>query len=78
MIETFLKAKRGQIPIDFDYSSSIMPQHVINSFSWCTARYRLTMDDSNFNLPSYILTKSLVSSVEIIPTLCAFTPSSLA
>ena len=40
---------------------------------WCIARYRLTMDDSNFNLPSYIATKSLVSSAEIIPTLCAFT-----
>ena len=32
------------------------------------------MDDSNFNLPSYIATKSLVSSAKIIPTLCAFTP----
>ena len=32
------------------------------------------MDDSNFNLPSYIAIKSIVSSVETIPTLCAFTP----
>ena len=29
MIETFLKTKRGQIPSDFDYTSSVMPEHVI-------------------------------------------------
>ena len=55
-----------------------MPEHIMNSsrtdfISWRTARYRLTMDGSNFNLPSYIATKSLVSSFEIIPTLCTFT-----
>ena len=49
MIETFFKTKRGQIPSDFDYTSSVMPEHVINSsrtdfISWCTARYRLTID----------------------------------
>ena len=49
MIETFLKTKRGQIPSDFDYTSSVMPEHVINSsrtdfIGWCTARYRLTID----------------------------------
>ena len=26
MIETFLKIKRDQIPSDFDYTSSIMPE----------------------------------------------------
>ena len=66
MIETFLKAKRGQIPDDFDYTSHVMPEHVINSsktdfISWYTACYRLTMDDSNFNLPSYIAAKILKS-----------------
>ena len=79
MIETFLKTKRGQIPSGFDYISSAMPEHAINSsrtdfISWCPAPYRFTMDDSNFNLPSFIATKYLVSSSEIIPTLCAFTP----
>ena len=78
MIETFLTTKRGQIPSDFDYASPVMPEHVINSsrtdfISWYTVRYRLIMDDSNFNLASYIATTSLVSSDEIIPTLCAFT-----
>ena len=79
MIETFLRTKRAQMPSDFDYTSPVIPEHVINStridfISWYTARYRLTMDDSNFNLPSYIATKSLVLLAEIIPTLCAFTP----
>ena len=67
MIETFLKTKRAQMPSDFDYTSPVIPEHVINSsridfISWYAARYRLTMDDSNFNLPSYIATKSLVLS----------------
>ena len=79
MIETFLKTERGQIPSNFDSTSPAMPEHVINSsksdFINCyTARYRLTMDDSNFSLPSFIGTKSLVSSAAIISTLCAFTP----
>ena len=78
MIETFLTTKRDQIPSDFDYTSPVMPEHVINSsrtdfISWYTVRYRLIMDDSNFNLASYIATASLVSSGEIIPTLCALT-----
>ena len=79
MTETFPKTKRGQISSDFDYTSPVMLEDVINSsrtdfICWYTAHYRLTMDDSNFNLPSYIATKSLVSSAEIISTLCAFTP----
>ena len=55
-----------------------MPEHVRNSsrtdfISWCTAHYGLTMDNSNFNLPSHIATKSFVSSAEIIFSLHAFT-----
>ena len=31
MIETFLNTKRGQIPSDFDNTSSVMLENVINS-----------------------------------------------
>ena len=78
MIKTFLKAKRGQIPSDFDYTSPAMPGHVIN-FSRTDFISTLHVIGSPWTIQILIshlmlLQKSFVSSVEIIPTLCTFTP----
>ena len=78
MIKTFLKTKRGQIPSDFDYTSPTMPEHVRN-FSRTDFISILHVIGSPWTIQILIshlilLQKSIASSVEIISTLCAFTP----
>ena len=75
MIETFLKTKRGQIPSDFDYARSVMPEHITNSsktdfISSCTARYKFTVDDSNLISHLILIQKALYHQLKSF-LLCA-------
>ena len=77
ILETFEKTKRGQIPSGFEYRN-LFPEQVKTAskadfISWYNELYRLTMNNSNFKVLSYIITKIVASPDKIVPTVCIFT-----
>ena len=75
----FQKLARGKIPDNLKIGKLNIPENVKKSVTvdfklWVLARYKVPLLTNEIKTPSFIAMKSLISTVNVEITKCAFTP----